>query len=446
HTGDIGERDEAGNLYFKGRRKNVIVTPEGLNIFPQDLEVELRKEPSVRDCVVIALERDGNAQPCAVLILKDAANTSEAAATVQRANERLAPFQRMQHWFVWPDADFPRTPTQKPALGRIREAAEAALGGRRSGSSQAAPSGSIGELLKGISRGRLPSNESASLQLGSIERVELLSTLEDRYQVDLSETEFASANTIEALEKLIAQPSRGAVTVHYPRWPQSWPARLLRAAVFAVLVRPALLILGWPRVSGRENLRNVKAPTLVISNHVTYFDPVLILHALPARLRHRLAVAMDGERLESMRNPSPDLEFFSGLLNRTQYFLALALFNVFPLPRQAGFRKSFAFAGDLIDRGWSVLIFPEGELTRDGRIAPFRAGVGLLAAGLGAPVVPARLDGLFALKQAGKRRAAPGQIKITLGAPISIDAGRPAEAITRDLQQHVAGLAENGGK
>src|SRR6185437_8760592 len=434
HTGDIGERDEAGNLYFKGRRKNVIVTPEGLNIFPQDLEVELRKEPSVRDCVVIALERDGNAQPCAVLILKDAANTSEAAATVQRASERLAPFQRMQHWFVWPDADFPRTPTQKPALGRMREAAEAA------------PSASLGELLKGISRGHLPSSESAPLQLGSIERVELLSTLEDRYQVDLSETQFASANTFEALEKLIAQPSRGAAPFHYPRWPQSWPVRLLRAAVFAVLVRPALLILGWPRISGRENLRNVKAPMLVISNHVTYFDPVLILHALPARLRHRLAVAMDGERLESMRNPSPDLGFLSRLLNRTQYFLALALFNVFPLPRQAGFRKSFAFAGDLIDRGWSVLIFPEGELTRDGRIAPFRAGIGLLATGLGAPVVPARLDGLFALKQAGKKRAAPGQIKIPLGAPISIDAGRPAEEITRDLQQHVAALAENGGK
>lgn len=446
HTGDLGERDEAGNLYFKGRRKNVIVTPEGLNVYPQDLEAELRKEPSVRDCVVIGLERDGNAQPCAVLLLRDPASVPDAGAIVQRANERLATFQRMQHWLVWPDADFPRTPTQKPVLNRIRQAAEAALGGPRSGSPQAAPSGSLGELLKGISRGRLPSNESAPLQLSSIDRVELLSAIEDRYQVDLSETEFSSANTVEALEKLIAEPSRGGASFHYPRWPQSWPVRLLRAAVFTVLVRPALLILGWPRVTGRENLRDAKSPVLVISNHVTYFDPVLILHALPARLRRRLAVAMDGERLESMRHPSPDLGFFSHLFNRAQYFLAVALFNVFPLPRQAGFRKSFAFAGDLIDRGWSVLIFPEGELTRDGRIAPFRAGIGLLATGLGVPVVPIRFDGLFALKQAGKRHAAPGQIKISLGPPISINATQLAEEVTRDLEQHVVALAENGGE
>ena len=440
HTGDIGERDEAGNLYFKGRRKNVIVTPEGLNVYPQDLEAELRKDPSVRDCVVIGLEREGNARACAVLLLEDSANKSDADAIVQRANERLAPFQRMQHWMVWSDSDFPRTPTQKPVLSRIREAAEAALGKPQSGSPQSAQSGVLGELLKGISRGRLASNESAPLQLSSIDRVELLSALEDRYQVDLSETEFAAANSVEALEKLVAQPSQGVATFYYPRWAQSWPARLLRAAVFTTLARPTLLMLGWPRVGGRENLRAVEGPALVVSNHVTYFDPVLILHALPARLRRRLAVAMDGERLESMRRPPPDGGFFRSLLNRLRYFAVVALFNVFPLPRQAGFRKSFAFAGDLIDRGWSVLVFPEGELTRDGQIASFRAGIGLLATGLGVPVVPVRVGGLFALKQAGKRHAPPGQITISLGSPMSIDTTRPAEEIAREIQGQVAEL------
>ena len=72
HTGDLGERDTSGNLYFKGRQKNVIVTPEGLNVFPQDLEAELRKEAGVRDCVVVGLARDGNAEPCAVLLLREA--------------------------------------------------------------------------------------------------------------------------------------------------------------------------------------------------------------------------------------------------------------------------------------------------------------------------------------------------------------------------------------
>src|SRR5271155_2441078 len=137
HTGDLGERDANGNLYFKGRRKNVIVTPAGLNIYPEDLEAELRKEAGVRDCVVVGLERDGNAEPCAVLLLREAsggaAAPAAAAEIVQRANARLAPFQQMRRWLIWRDKDFPRTPTQKPVLARIREFAERELGGAASG-------------------------------------------------------------------------------------------------------------------------------------------------------------------------------------------------------------------------------------------------------------------------------------------------------------------------
>ena len=66
-TGDMAETDEDGHLYFKGRRKNVIVTPAGMNVYPEDLEKALRAQPGVRDCVVIGLEKDGNAEPCAVL-------------------------------------------------------------------------------------------------------------------------------------------------------------------------------------------------------------------------------------------------------------------------------------------------------------------------------------------------------------------------------------------
>ncbi|PYX49494.1 MAG: long-chain fatty acid--CoA ligase, partial [Acidobacteria bacterium] len=69
-TGDIGVLDEAGNLYFKGRKKEVIVTPAGMNVYPEDLEAALRRQPEVKDCVVVGIEREGNAEPCAVLILR----------------------------------------------------------------------------------------------------------------------------------------------------------------------------------------------------------------------------------------------------------------------------------------------------------------------------------------------------------------------------------------
>ena len=117
-TGDLGELDAEGNLYFKGRKKNVIVTREGMNIYPEDLEAALRQQPEVRDCVVVGLEQGGNAEPCAVLHparLRRSCQTVESLS--QRApTKQLAEYQQMRRWFVWPEQDFPRTPTQKPKI------------------------------------------------------------------------------------------------------------------------------------------------------------------------------------------------------------------------------------------------------------------------------------------------------------------------------------------
>ena len=117
-TGDVGALDNAGNLYFKGRKKEVIVTPGGLNIYPEDLEAALRRQPEVKDCVVVGIERAGNAEPCAVVILRDDARVAEV---VERANQSLAEFQRMRMWVEWRQEDFPRTNTQKPRRKLIAE-------------------------------------------------------------------------------------------------------------------------------------------------------------------------------------------------------------------------------------------------------------------------------------------------------------------------------------
>jgi len=447
HTGDLGERDASGNLYFKGRRKNVIVTPEGLNVYPQDLEAELRKEPGVRDCVVVGLERDGNAEPCAVLLLRDSSAAGGAAATaatiVEHANDRLAPFQHMRRWLVWPDQDFPRTPTQKPVLARIREVVEAKAGS--DGTAAKPATGPLAELLTRVLHGRTSQGGGEALNLSSIERVELMGALEDRYQVDLSETEYASADTMQALERLVEAPPPRSVAFQYPRWPQSWPVRAIRAVVYNLLARPAMLILGWPRIRGREHLRETNGPVLIVANHVTFFDPAYILEGLPGRFRRRLAVAMDGELLESMRTPLPGTGFLMGLVGRVTYFLVVSVYNVFPLPRRAGFRKSFAFAGDLIDRGWNVLVFPEGERARTTKMNPFRAGIGLLATRLGVPVVPMRFDGVAEAREAGKHIVPPGRIKVWIGAPTRYTEAQPAEEIARDLERRVLGLGADSG-
>ena len=136
-----------------------------------------------------------------------------------------------------------------------------------------------------------------------------------------------------------------------------------------------------------------------------------------------MATATGGEALEALRSPAPDRGFFARIYDRTQWTLGVTLLNLFPLPREAGFRRSFAYAGEAVDRGYSILVFPEGRHTTDGKMNPFRAGIGLLAANLGIPVLPMRIDGLFEVKQAGRRFAAPWKISVRIGTPDEIRAG-----------------------
>ena len=149
---------------------------------------------------------------------------------------------------------------------------------------------------------------------------------------------------------------------------------------------------------------------------------------------------MLGELLHSMRRPPASLGMFKRALEKLDYALVVALFNVFPLPQQSGYRESFEFAGELADRGYSVVVFPEGSRTKDGNLAPFRSGIGLLAAKLNLPVVPIRIDGLFELKQAGKKMTRPGAVTVTIGAPVRFDPATAPEAIAHELERGVATL------
>src|SRR6185437_2078326 len=189
------------------------------------------------------------------------------------------------------------------------------------------------------------------LQMSSLDRVELMSALEEKYQVDLGETRFAEAKTVGELERLLREPPARPRTYNFPRWAQRWPVTWIRLAIYYLLVWPATWLLAKPTLRGRENLRGVTEPVLVVANHVTYVDIGCVLAALPRKFRNRLATAMEAERLWGMRHPSHDMNFFMRMVNRMDYFLVIALFNVFPLPKQSGFRESFAFAGDLADRG-----------------------------------------------------------------------------------------------
>jgi long-chain acyl-CoA synthetase len=436
-TGDIGERDAEGNLYFKGRKKEVLVTPAGMNVYPEDLEAALRQQPQVRDCVIIPLERNGNAEPCAVLILKEGA--ADADQVVEAANGSLAEYQRMRRWFLWPESDFPRTATQKPRVNLIRDVMLAKQEARPVGNGTVSPMENLVQRISGRSVGHLgaDANLEDDLHLTSLERVELMSALEDRYQVDLSETSFSAAKTVGDLERLLGGNGARKAVYHYPEWALRWPATWIRFACYYLLVRPAIMLLGWPRIAGRENLRGQNGPFLVICNHLDDVDVGFVQTALPFRLRHRLATATGGEALEILRSPDPGRWWGGRIYDRVRWFLGVSLLNLFPLPREAGFRNSFVHAGKCVDRGYSVLVFPEGHHTTDGRLLPFRAGVGLLADQLRIPVVPLRIDGLFEVKKAGRKFAPPGKIRVCIGKPVQFAVDAQPQMIACELQRIV---------
>ncbi len=440
HTGDLGALDAEGNLFFKGRMKNVIVTSAGMKIYPEDLEAALRRQPEVRDAVVVAVPRDGNAEACAV-VLADAQPAAEAA--IKRANESLAEYQQVRCWMLWPEDDFPRTSTQKPKIAAIEQVARAQIAGIPASATPAA--GPLAELIARIT-GRDPgalkpgAKLDADLGLSSIDRVELMSALEDRYQLDLNETRFASANTVGQLEAMLREPALRRSEYAYPRWAQRWPQTWIRVFIYYLLTWPYTMLMAHPRVIGRERLSGLRGPALIVSNHVTYIDIGFLLAALPARFRHHLTVAMEGERIEAMRHPAAGTNWFFALILKISYWLMTGLFNVFPLPKTSGFRESFAFAGESVDRGYSVVVFPEGLRTATGELQAFQKGIGLLANRLALPVIPMRIDGLWEAKIAKKHFVAPNRIKVTIGEPVRYAPGTAPEQIAADLERRVREL------
>jgi long-chain acyl-CoA synthetase len=359
---------------------------------------------------------------------------------VKKANETLSEYQHMRDWYVWPEPDFPRTSTQKARRQSIQEVVEARLEKREaSGPAVDSLAAMIGKIA-GRTTGELSSQTSlfGDLGLTSLERVDLLSAIEERYQVDLSETRFAEADTIGEIGKLLHATQPAAQIYHYPRWTLRWPVRWIRTAAYYLLVGPAVALLGRAKVRGRENLASVRGPVLVISNHIDHVDVGFILRALPARFRHRLATAAGGEALEELRTSHRNI--LGRIMDRLTWTLGVALLNLFPLPRAAGFRRSFAYAGEAVDRSYSILVFPEGRHTLDGKLNPFRAGIGLLANRLAIPVVPMRIDGLFEVKAAGKRFAWPAFIEVRIGNAVRIPPGSEPEEIAARLQKLVADL------
>ena len=437
HTGDIGELGEDGQLFIRGRKKEMIVTPEGLNVFPDDVERVLNRQPGVREAAVVG--GDKNDRVHAVLVVESGIAIDDI---VRRANAELADHQKIRRAVAWPDRALPRT----EGTGKLKRAAIGQWLTSGGPPPQTAAGGAdiLSTLVaKYAGRADLASTTTLDeLGLSSLERVELMVALEDAYGTRIDENAFAEARDLSALRTVVEGGQAGAAAlepVEFPSWNRTWPARAVRRASLPTWILPIARLFAWIRVDGRENLEAVRGPVIFAANHQSHMDTPVILAALPSGLRYRVAPAMAKEFFKAHFFPAEYSRraWFTSSLN---YYLAALFFNAFPLPqREAGARQTLQYIGEVLDDGFSVLIFPEGRRTQAGEIDRFRPGIGMIGSRLDVPVVPVRVEGLDKVLHTTWKMARPGRVRVAFGKPLRL-AGDDYEALAAKVENAVRAL------
>jgi long-chain acyl-CoA synthetase len=439
HTGDVGEKDAQGRLFIRGRKKEMIVTPEGLNVFPDDVERAINEQPGVIESAVVGTRTaDDTERVHAVLVLDPGI---DAETVIRGANSGLADHQRIRGFSIWTDGALPRTEgTKKLKRAAIKQwvASGAAPIAKGTGDDP------LQSLLAKFAGARQLDGATSieGLGLSSLERVELMVALEDQFQTRIDESKFASAKTLDELRAVVTSaPADAEVAepVDFPSWNRSWPVRIIRRISQATWMLPLARIFAWVRVRGLENIEHLDEPVVFASNHQSHFDVPVILMALPGRIRARIAPAMAKEFFKAHFFPQ-EFPARQVLTNRLNYYLAAFFFNTFPLPqREAGARQTLRYIGEVTGDGFSVLIFPEGVRSESGDLKPFRGGIGMIGARLGLPIVPVRIDGVDRVLHTSWKMAKPGPVSVTFGAPMRLsgdnyaDLAKQVEQAVRDL-------------
>lgn len=442
HTGDLGEFDADGFLWLRGRKKDMIVLADGLKVYPEDIEDVLAADPRIQAAsspvrpviaTVVGLAPPGETVHVhAVFLLKD---KGAVEAIVRDANLKLSGSQQIRGWTIWPDDDFPTTPTQKVKkrivvdrlieLHRGDRAAEvvAAGGAERQLSAVEALVAQVANVPGAVVRPE--AQLSADLGMDSLARVDLLGVIEEELGAYIDEAALAPSATVAELERMVD----GAKDVKRDTGIFGWPLNPL-VRTFGILLQESVV---WPlvtvfyrvRVTGREKLHGLRGPVLFAPNHCLHFDNGIILTAIPLGWRWKLAVAAAAD------------DIFG---NRIRGFLSAVLADAFPLAREGAIRRSLELLGARLDRNFSVLIYPEGKLTVGGPLQPFKSGTGLIAVEGNVPVVPLKVK---IRKMALVDRIGwplRGDVEVVFGDPITFASGTDPNVATQRLQAAVAAL------
>jgi len=481
YTGDLGYFDSGGNLFITGRRKEIIVLANGKNVYPEEIETHYLHAQYVKEICVIALEArpgDPTSERLHAVVVpnfellreRKIVNSKEAIRLdIEALSHKIASTKRLGSYDIWQE-DLPRTTTRKLKRFQIEKKVRE-LQQNRGGDSEVGAGkpltpltadeqlwleredvkralAIVRESSRESSRNSLDTirpNHNLELDLGldSMQRVELLTALEQQLGGDVSESQLAEVYSVRDLvDAVVSSASRGEgqAGAAAPAWsailsePVTDPEVLalaghnIFAEVFFFLLGKLIYLFALDRfhlkMRGLENLPE-KGPYLICSNHQSYIDPLVMVGALPYRLfRDTFAVG------------TSDI-FGEGFMRRLARWLRVAVLdpdaNLVPAMRAGAFGLS---------QGHILVLYPEGERTNDGNPRVFRKGAAILSIHAQAPIVPVAIEGFYEAWPRHKKFPKFVDLQLVFGQPIQppplAEASEAAyDQLTSDLKSRV---------
>lgn len=436
-TGDVGTFDETGDLFIKGRMKDVIVTGAGKNVYPDDIEAVLNSCQGVKESCVVGIAGELGEEVVATIVPIDAG--VPLPTILKAANEKLDLSQRIQNISIWPEPEFPKTTTLKVKRSLVKEMLDQARDKQQTQEPQITHNKLqwlVAEVTaQPIEEVHGTSILSRDLKLDSIGRVELVALIAREFNFDLEEELITGETTVNDLQRIIDQRTTGNAKWKHPRWPHFKFMCIVRFLGMEFVNANIARLCCRLRVQGKENLKDLRGPVIFAANHVSYGDHANIFRALPFRYRYVIAAPA----LAEFFLLPPSAPTWAKIWKKFSYYWSAATMALFLMTSTHSQKKSLEQSGMLIDQGESILIFPEGKRTSNHEMLPFMKGTAMLAKNLRIPIVPIGHRGLEYIYPRGAAVPKFGRVTLSFGKPFYVERESLEEA-TEYLRQEIERL------
>jgi long-chain acyl-CoA synthetase len=478
-TGDLGYFDSKGNLFLTGRKKEVIVLSNGKNVYPEEIEAQYLKSPFIKEIAVMGLEgKPGEERDRLHAVIvpnfdelkkRKIVNSKEAIRfDIEGLSSEIATTKRINSYEIWQE-DLPRTTTRKIKRFEVQKRVKANQAKKPSDDAELPAEKPLNpeetawleqpdvqralKIVRESSRSapanlRPAHNLELDLGLDSMQRVEVLSRLEEELGGDVEESQLAEIYTIKDLIDAVLQSAASgagkpgtrvtfagwkAILAEDPDDPEvlalTHPSRLNDS--FWYLISRLTQVISLDRfdlkVSGLEKLPK-NGPYIISSNHQSYLDPLILASVIPAEQFYRLFAVGTSEI------------FGKGLMRRLARSLKTVVVdpdaNLVPAMRAGAFG---------LRHGLSLVLYPEGERSIDGTPRIFKKGAAILSIHLQVPIVPVAIEGFYEVWPRNKPFQGFKPLKIKFGNPIlpppeSMASEEAYEKLTAELRSRVVSM------